>query len=335
MEITFKLFSFLKGKVGKRKVTLETSRNVSLKESLKILVKETSLDAKDLLKNSKVKRNIIILINGKANKDSTHKLSKGDRISILPSIGGGKKKKLASNDFCRYNRQIIMNEIGKRGQRKLKSTKVSIVGIGGLGSPIAIYLAVAGFGNIRLIDHDKVEFSNLNRQILHWEGDVHRTKVESAKNKLEKINSDIKVEEKKTSLTEDNIDKLLENSDIIIDGLDNFKTRFLVNKFCVSNNVPFIHAAVYGLEGRLTTILPNESPCLRCFIPQKPKEQKNFPIVGATAGTIASLEVIEAIKIVCNIGTPLKDRLLQFDGKTMNFYEVHIEKDPNCPICAN
>lgn len=335
LEITFKLFSFLKGKVGKRKITLEVPDSASLKESLEILVEKTPLSTKDLLKHDRIKRNIIILVNGKSSKDVSHKLSNGDQISIMPSIGGGKETKLTSNDLSRYNRQIIMKEFGKIGQKHLKSTNVSIVGVGGIGSPVAIYLAAAGFGNIRLIDKDYVEFSNLNRQILHWENDIKRAKVKSAKKKLKKINSSIKVEAKHTALTEDNVHKLLETSDLVIDGLDNFETRFLVNKFCVANNIPFIHAAVFGLEGRLTTILPHKTPCLRCFLPQKPKEQKNFPIFGATAGIIATLEVTEAIKTVCNIGTPLKNRLLQFDGKAMNFYEVAIEKDPNCPICGN
>lgn len=241
---------------------------------------------------------------------------------------------LTQRDLKRYNRQIMLEELGKEGQKQLKSTKVAVLGIGGLGSPIGVYLAAAGFGTIQLIDSDTVEFSNLNRQIIHWEENVDRLKVESAKDKLERLNHDITIKRKATRLDQENIDEILQKTDIVLDAMDNFHTRLLANEYCIKHEIPFVHGAVFGLEGRLTSILPDQSPCLRCMLPETPPEQETFPIVGATAGTIASLEVMEAIKILCDIGQPLSHRLLVFDGKELSFHTVNIKKNPECPVCG-
>lgn len=244
-------------------------------------------------------------------------------------------EKLTERDLARYNRQIMLKEIGKGGQRRLKSTTVTVLGIGGLGSLVSIYLTAAGVGSLRLIDHDTVEFSNLNRQVLHWEDDVGRKKLQSAEDKLLSLNQDITIEGSDKTINSDTIDELLEGTDLVVDALDNFNTRFLVNEYCVNNGIPFIHAAVYGLEGRLTTIVPNKGPCLRCQFPELPTEKETFPILGATAGVIASLEVIEVIKLICDIGTPLLNRLLIFDGKALKFHTVEIKQEPDCPVCSN
>ncbi len=330
----FKLFSFLKVKVGKRERTFQLSKNATLEQAVDLLIEKTGVSSEDILEKGKLRRNLVVLINGKAVHDLNRKLSPGDTISLLPSIGGGKGISLTKRDLNRYKRQIILNGFGKEGQRKFKSSRATIVGVGGLGSPLAIYLSVAGLGNIWLIDNDKVEYNNLNRQILHWEKDVGRPKVRSAKEKLEKINNDITVEEKKMLLTSENVADLLQGSDIVLDALDNFKTRFIVNQFCVNHEIPFIHAAVYGLEGRLTTVIPTKGPCLRCLIPENPPEKKKFPILGATAGAIASLEVIEAVKVICDLGTPLVNRMLFFDGQNSCFHVVQVKKDPEWPVCG-
>lgn len=243
-------------------------------------------------------------------------------------------EELTERDLERYNRQIMLKEINEEGQRRLKSTTVTVLGIGGLGSPVSIYLAAAGVGRLRLIDHDTVEFSNLNRQILHWENDVDRKKLQSAEGKLTSLNKDITIEGSDKTINNDTIDELLKGTDLVVDALDNFNTRFLVNEYCVNNGIPFVHAAVYGLEGRLTTILPNKGPCLRCQFPESPTEKETFPIFGATAGVIASLEVIEVVKLICDIGTPVVNRLLIFDGKALQFHTAEIKQDPDCPVCG-
>lgn len=336
MQVTFRLFSFLKAKVDKKRIICDVPENVTIKQALDILFEKTALSSRDLLEDGTLRSEFIVLTNGKSSTNlSSEKLTDGDKISLMPTIGGGKRNELTERDLERYKRQIILNGLGKDGQATLKSTKVAVVGVGGLGSPIAIYLTAAGFGEITLIDSDEVEFNNLNRQILHWERDIGSTKVRSAKEKLEQLNSDVSLNGKTTILNEENVEDLLRDVDLVIDGMDNFKTRFLVNRYCVEQEIPFIHAAVYGLEGRLTTIIPNEGPCLRCLMPETPAERKNFPILGANAGVIATLEVMEAVKVTCNIGKPLTHRLLIFNGTELRFHTVEIKKNPKCLVCGD
>lgn len=335
MQVIFRLFSFLKAKAEKKRIICDLPENATIKQALDILLERTALSSRDLLEDGALRSEFIVLINGRSpNNLSSEKLTDGDKISLMPTIGGGKRNELTERDLERYKRQIIMDGLGEGGQATLKSTKVAVVGVGGLGSPIGIYLAAAGFGEVTLIDSDEVEFNNLNRQILHWERDIGSAKVRSAEEKLEKLNSDVSLKRKMTTLDEENIEDLLGDVDLVIDGMDNFKTRFLVNRYCVEHAIPFIHAAVYGLEGRLTSIIPNEGPCLRCLIPGIPPERKNFPILGANAGVLATLEVIEAVKVMCDIGEPLTHRLLLFDGTELRFHTVDIKKNPRCPVCG-
>jgi len=181
-------------------------------------------------------------------------------------------KSLTKLELERYDRQIRMPNIGINGQEKLKSSKIVIAGMGGLGCASATYLAAAGIGELVLIDKEKIELSNLNRQILYWTKDVGKYKVNSAKEKLIKLNPEIKILAIKEEINEDNIKELINGANVVIDGQDNFKTRFIINKACVELKIPFIYAAVQGLEGRLMTIIPGEGPCLRCLIPIDPPE---------------------------------------------------------------
>ena len=242
-------------------------------------------------------------------------------------------KDLSEQEKIRYDRQIMLHGIGLDGQKKLKNSKVFIAGAGGLGSPISIYLATAGVGQITIVDKDDVELSNLNRQILHWEKDIDRAKTESAKEKLELINSDIIIETITTKIDGNNALDLIKNSDVILDAMDNFPTRFTLNKVALELDIPFIHGAIYGLEGRITTIIPKRTACLRCLFKDSPPES-TFPVLGVTPGIIGIIEATEAIKFLTGVGELLENRLLIFDGEFLKFYEIEISKDPKCPDCG-
>lgn len=243
-------------------------------------------------------------------------------------------KKLTDYDIKRYSRQMMIKGFGEEGQKKLKNTKVFVAGAGGLGSPVSTYLAVAGFGQITLADLDVVDASNLNRQILHWDKDVGRVKVDSGEEKLNGLNPSIKVKKFHGRIDENNVYDLTKGHDIIIDAMDNFPTRFLLNRAALKHKKPFIHASVWGLEGRMTTIVPGRTPCLECVFPHVPPKEV-FPILGATPGVLGTLQVIEAVKVVLGIGKTLENRLLVFDGEYMEFHEVDISKDRNCAACGH
>jgi len=238
-------------------------------------------------------------------------------------------------NFERYARQMLVKNWGEEGQKKLQSAKVIVVGAGGLGSPASIYLAVAGVGELRIIDSDVVELSNLNRQILHWDKDIGRLKALSAEEKLRNLNGDIKVEGIAERLDEDNGEELLRGADVVLDCLDNFPTRFLLNRLCHRLGIPFIHSVIFGLEGRITTIVPGKTPCLSCLYPQPPIEVRPFPVVGVAPGIMGCMEALEAIKLLIGLGNPLLSKMFRFDGETMTVQIFPIKRRENCPICGN
>jgi adenylyltransferase/sulfurtransferase len=242
---------------------------------------------------------------------------------------------LSQREVERYGRQMMIGEWGQIGQAKLKRAGVIVAGAGGLGCPAALYLCAAGVGRIRIIDNDRVELNNLNRQILHWEQDVGRYKAESAKEKLGRLNSDVAVEAVKITITGRNSRELIQGFDVVVDGLDNFRTRFLLNEACVEHEVPFVHGAIYGFEGFMTTIMPHETPCLRCIYPESPPELEKFPVVGTTSAAVASLQVTEALKLITGIGKPYSGKLLFWDGEDMSFREIKIMKRTHCPVCGS
>ena len=237
---------------------------------------------------------------------------------------------ISKRELARYERQILIPEWTKAGQQKLKKAKVLVAGVGGLGSAVLPYLTVAGVGKIRVIDGDKVELSNLNRQILHWDKDIGRAKVDSAKEKLELLNPDIAVEAINETITEDNVFELVEDY-AIVDAMDNLPARYLLNRAALRGNLPLFHGAVYGFEGRATTVIPGKTSCLRCLyqgvIPGK------IPVVGVTPAVIGCIQATEVIKYILGVGELLTDRLLIYDGLTMRFSEVKLKKDPNCCDC--
>lgn len=239
---------------------------------------------------------------------------------------------LSEQELMRYDRQIMIPELGRAGQEKLKKAKVVVAGAGGLGSAVLTYLAVAGVGTIRIVDGDKVELSDLNRQTLHWDKDVGREKVDSAKGKLESLNGDIRVEAVGEVITEENVFALVDDCPIV-DALDNLATRHLLNRVAVRRNLPLFHGAVYGFEGRATTIIPGKTPCLRCLyqgvLPGK------IPVVGVAPAVIGCIQATEVIKYIVGIGDLLANRLLIYDGLSLRFSEVKLKRDPNCEECKS
>ena len=235
-------------------------------------------------------------------------------------------------DLDRYDRQIRL--FGAEGQEKLKRAKVFIAGAGGLGSPISIYLAAAGIGKIVLVDKDVVELSNLNRQILHWERDVGSRKALSALEKLEKMNSDIIVEAAAEILDEENVLHLVGDADLIIDAMDNFPSRYLLNKTALDRKIPFIHGAIYGFHGQATTVLPGRTACLRCIFPEAPPPE-TFPVVGVTPGIIGLIQATEAIKYITGLGDLLAGKLLIWDGIRPSLETIDVERDPGCRDCGS
>ncbi len=241
---------------------------------------------------------------------------------------------LTGDERERYDRQIMIREIGEEGQEKLKRAKVVIVGAGGLGSPAALCLTAAGVGMIRIVDHDRVELSNLNRQVLHWDGDIGRKKVDSAAEKLRKLNQGVEIETVEATITEANIPKLIAGFDLIVDAMDNLLTRYLLNEAAVENNIPFFHGAVYGFEGRAMTVIPGKSACLRCIYRGVIPEEK-FPVIGVTPAVIGCIQATEVIKYIVGISELLTNRLLIYDGLNLKFTEFKVNKNPNCEHCSH
>jgi adenylyltransferase/sulfurtransferase len=211
---------------------------------------------------------------------------------------------------------------------------VIVAGLGGLGSPALIYLAAAGVGHLTLIDNQRVERSNLNRQVLHWEQDLCQSKVKSAAEKLRLLNSSAKVSGVLEEITPRNVRRLIRGADVVVDGMDNYPTRYLLNEACVKENIPFVHGAVEGLLGQVMTVLPRKGPCLRCAVPREPPKKPIFPVLGATAGVIGCLEAMEVVKLIVGVGSPLIGRMLIFNGADMTFDEIRVKRDPKCKVCG-
>jgi len=241
---------------------------------------------------------------------------------------------LTPEEKQRYDRQIMIPGIGEAGQEKIKKARVVIAGAGGLGSPIALYLTAAGVGTLRIIDNDKVELSNLNRQILHGDKDIGQAKTASAYEKLTKLNKNVTLETVHITIDESNAAQLTEGFDVIVDAMDNMPTRCLLNKAAIKHRVPFVHGAVSGLEGRALTVIPGKSACLKCIYHSLPPEAK-FPVLGTTPAVIGAIEATEVIKYITGIGTLLTDRLLIYDGLNMKFTELKVIRNTNCEHCGD
>jgi adenylyltransferase/sulfurtransferase len=239
----------------------------------------------------------------------------------------------------RYKSNILLEEIGVNGQNRIKSSRVLIIGAGGLGSPIALYLAAAGVGNIGIIDFDNVDISNLQRQILYNDNDVGKNKVETAKERIEKLNPEIKVTVYKEKLTNVNALDIFKNYDIVADGADNFQTRYLVNDACAIAGIADVWASVYKFEGQVSVFDAKKGACYRCFHPLAPKPGSvpscgESGVIGAITGIIGSIQACEVLKIITGVGRPLIGRLLYFDTLNMTTREFKIKKDNTCSLCG-
>ncbi|TET64668.1 molybdopterin-synthase adenylyltransferase MoeB [Candidatus Aerophobetes bacterium] len=239
----------------------------------------------------------------------------------------------------RYSRHIILPEVGGSGQKKLLGAKVLIVGAGGLGSPCAFYLAAAGVGKLGIADSDRVELSNLQRQILHFTKDVGRPKTASAKEKMRAINPDVQVFTYQERLTSDNILDMIKDYDIVVDGSDNFPTRYLVNDACVISDKPLSYAAILRFHGQATTIIPHQGPCYRCLFPEPPPPGvvpscQEAGILGAVAGIMGTVQATEVLKLILGKGELLVGRLLILDALESSFRTVKLRRDEDCSVCG-
>jgi len=234
----------------------------------------------------------------------------------------------------RYARQVMIPEIGEDGQERLRRSTVGIMGIGGLGSPASLYLAAAGVGRLILADMQAPDITNLNRQVLHWDEDLGtRGKVSSAAWKLRRFNPGIEVEERELEVSAANIADVFAGADVMVDCLDSFPARYILNEHSLSAGVPFVHAAVEGWHGQVTTIIPGRGPCLRCLFPAAKARTGTIPILGATAGVFGCLEAAEAIKLITGAGEPLSSKLLVGDLSCNTWETIDVSRAEDCPAC--
>ncbi len=247
---------------------------------------------------------------------------------------------LSHEEVQRYSRHLIMPEVGMAGQKKLKAASVLLIGAGGLGSPLAMYLAAAGIGRIGLVDYDVVDYTNLQRQIIHGTKDVGRPKLDSAKERILDINPHTNVDTYEVPLTSENALELFEPYDIIIDGTDNFPTRYLTNDACVLLGKPNVYGSIFRFEGQASVFYAKEGPCYRCLFPEPPPPGlvpscAEGGVLGILPGTIGAIQATEAVKLILGEGEPLIGRLLLYDALNMEFDQVNLRKNPDCPICSD
>lgn len=247
---------------------------------------------------------------------------------------------LSPREMRRYSRHLLLPEVGLDGQRALKGARVLCVGAGGLGSPIAMYLAAAGVGTIGIVDYDEVDASNLQRQLLHGTGDVGRPKVESARERLSAINPEVRVETHQVVLDSSNAIDLISRYDLVADGTDNFPTRYLVNDACVLTHRPYVYGSIFRFEGQVGVFAVEGGPCYRCLYPEPPPPDlvpscAEGGVLGVLPGIIGSIQAAEALKLILKAGDPLAGRLIILDALQMRFREVRLHRDPECPVCGD
>jgi adenylyltransferase/sulfurtransferase len=277
-------------------------------------------------------------------------ISEADEISIIPSIAGGAPPveartkdaaDLSKDEIARYSRHLIMPEVGMDGQRKLKAASILLIGAGGLGSPLGLYLAAAGIGRLGLVDFDVVDFSNLQRQVLHGTKDVGRPKLESARDRLNDINPHVHIDTYETALRADNALAIIKDYDIIIDGTDNFQTRYLANDASVLLGKPNVYGSIFRFDGQASVFFPKAGgPCYRCLYPEPPPPGlvpscAEGGVLGILPGIVGLIQATEAIKLIIGEGTPLIGRLLLFDALKMSFKELKLRRNPECPLCGD
>ena len=269
-------------------------------------------------------------------------LDREDEVAVIPAMAGGAtatRSRFTPEQAVRYSRHIILPEIGGVGQRKLLNAKVVLIGAGGLGSPTALYLAAAGVGTMGIVDFDTVDLSNLHRQIIHGHANIGKPKVESAASQLHDINPDVKVVAHTEALTSENAMEILGQYDIIVNGCDNFATRYLVNDAAYLLKKPLVDGSIFRFEGQATVFMP-EKGCYRCLFPSPPPPGAvpscaEAGVLGALPGMIGIIQATETVKLILELGEPLVNRLLLYDALAMEFREVKIRRDPECPLCGD
>src|SRR5580704_13954027 len=273
-------------------------------------------------------------------------LKDGDTVSIVPSIAGGSAgiaappATLSKDEILRYSRHLIMPEVGMDGQLKLKNAKVALIGTGGLGAPLGMYLAAAGVGRIGLVDFDIVDFTNLQRQVIHGTKDVGKKKLDSAAETMLDINPYVQIDRHETALTSENALQILKDYDIVVDGTDNFPTRYLVNDACVLLGKPNVYGSIFRFEGQASIFAYPGGPCYRCLYPEPPPPGlvpscAEGGVLGILPGTIGLIQATETVKLILGIGEPLVGRLLLYDALGMRFRELKLRKNPECPVCGD
>jgi adenylyltransferase/sulfurtransferase len=279
------------------------------------------------------------------NKDATP-VKDTDTISIVPSIAGGSAgvaappAALDKDEILRYSRHLIIPEVGMEGQLKLKQAKVLLIGAGGLGAPLGLYLAAAGVGRIGIVDFDVVDFTNLQRQVIHGTHDVGRKKLDSAADAMLEINPHIQIDKHETALSSENALDILKDYDIVVDGTDNFPTRYLVNDACVLLKKPNVYGSIFRFEGQATIFAYENGPCYRCLYPEPPPPGlvpscAEGGVLGILPGTIGLIQATEAVKLILGIGEPLVGRLLLYDALSMRFRELKLRRNVDCPVCGD
>jgi adenylyltransferase/sulfurtransferase len=278
-------------------------------------------------------------------KDQTA-VNSGDVISIVPSIAGGKPTvaeaptaALSNDEILRYSRHLIMPEVGMEGQLKLKAAKVLMIGTGGLGAPLGLYLAAAGVGRIGIVDFDTVDSTNLQRQVIHGTKDIGRPKLDSAADRMRDINPYIEIEKYELRLTSENALQLFKDYDIVVDGTDNFPTRYLVNDACILTGKPNVYGSIFRFEGQATVFGYQDGPCYRCLYPEPPPPGlvpscAEGGVLGILPAVVGSIQATETIKLILGQGETLKGRLLLYDALNMKFRELKLRKNPECPMCG-
>ncbi len=277
-------------------------------------------------------------------KDATP-AGEADTISLVPSIAGGStvaappEAELSNDEILRYSRHLIIPEVGIEGQKKLKAAKVLLVGAGGLGAPLGLYLSAAGIGRIGMVDFDVVDFTNLQRQVIHTTQDVGRKKLDSAAAKMQAINPNVEVVKHEVALSSENALDILKDYDMVVDGTDNFPTRYLVNDACVLLGKPNVYGSIFRFEGQSTIFAYEGGPCYRCLYPEPPPPGlvpscAEGGVLGILPGTIGLIQATEAVKLILGIGEPLVGRLLLYDALAMRFRELRLRKNPECPVCG-
>lgn len=276
-------------------------------------------------------------------------LASGETVTIVPSIAGGntaaaalestESADLSLEEYQRYSRHLILPEVGLEGQKKLKNARVLTIGTGGLGSPLGLYLAAAGVGTLGIVDFDVVDRSNLQRQIIHGTKDVGRAKIESARDRLEDLNPNVKIEAYETALTSDNALELFKDFDVIVDGTDNFQTRYLVNDAAVLTGKPNVYGSIFRFEGQASVFWAEHGACYRCLYPEPPPPGlvpscAEGGVLGVLPGIVGTIQANEVIKVILGAEGILLNRLLLFDAWTMKFRELKLRKDPNCQLCG-